>query len=134
MVCLNGMCRSSWSASLNAFLNKDHNSNLIFYEMKKQLDCWIETETYSTRNFRRGVGWGGGDPGPSDIKNALTTCFFESTTYFTEVEWLLSKKIIIFQRSRGGGGVHHFPGGPTFSKGGWGGVQLLIPYSNPYNL
>ena len=32
--------------------------------------------------------------------------------------------------------VQHFPGGgggcPTFSRGG--GVQLLIPYRNPYNL
>ena len=26
-----------------------------------------------------------------------------------------------------------FQGGPTFSRGG-GGVQLLIPYRNPYNL
>ena len=57
----------------------------------------------------------------------------------------------IFVRGGGGGGVQvnltkissdnvffffhfsRFQGGPTFSRGG-GGVQLLIPYRNPYNL
>ena len=73
----------------------------------------------------------GGGPGQSD-KKALATFFFESSAYFTEVKWLNSKKTIIFQGSRGG---------PTFSRGGGsnffqggGGVQLLIPYRNPYNL
>ena len=52
----------------------------------------------------------------------------QSLAYFTEVNWLISKKTIIFQGSRGG---------PTFSRGGsnfFQGVQLLIPYRNPYNL
>ena len=34
-------------------------------------------------------------------------------------------------------GVQHFPGGPTFSRGGGGAgvqLQLLIPYRYPYNL
>ena len=31
-------------------------------------------------------------------------------------------------------GVQHFPGGSNFFQGGGGGVQLLIPYRNPYNL
>ena len=56
-------------------------------------------------------------------KKALT--FSE---YFTEVKWLISKKTIIFQGSRGG--PTFSSGGPTFSRG----VQLLIPYRNPYNL
>ena len=44
---------------------------------------------------------------------------------------------IIFQGSREGPTFFSM-GGPTFSRGGggggWGGVQLLIPYRNPYNL
>ena len=68
-------------------------------------------------------------------KKALTTFFLVLSLfyYFTEVKWLISKKTIIFQgfrggptfsRGGGGGGVQHFPGG----------VQLLIPYRNRYNL
>ena len=73
-------------------------------------------------------GGGGGGPGQSDKKalkmfffspQLMTTLFFLSSAYFTEVKWLISKKTI-------------FQGGPTFSRGG--GVQLLIPYRNQYNL
>ena len=81
-----------------------------------------------SRNFRR-RGGGGGGPGQPD-KKALTflfVCFFLVLSLFTEVKWSISKTSIIFQGSRGGGG-------PTFSRGGGGGVQLLIPYRNPYNL
>ena len=61
------------------------------------------------------------------IKKALTTF---SSTYFTEVQLLLSKKTIICHGSTGCG---------TFSRGGGvqlftGGVQLLFPYRNPYNV
>ena len=77
-----------------------------------------------------------GGPGQAD-KKALTTFFFffffffffQSSAYFTEVKWSISKKSITFQGSRGG---------PTFSRGEGvqifpgGGVQLLIPYKNPY--
>ena len=56
----------------------------------------------------------------------VTAEFFRSSTYFTEVQWLLSKKTIFFRGSRGmGGGVGSnclfpiethitcdFPGGP----------------------
>ena len=45
--------------------------------------------------------------------------FFLTSAYFTEVKWLISKKTIIFQGSRGG---------PTFSRGG--GVQLFPRGSN----
>ena len=51
-----------------------------------------------------------GDPGQSD-KKALTTfffLFFFSPQLITEVKWLISKKTITFQGSRGG---------PTFSRG-----------------
>ena len=83
--------------------------------------------------FSSGGGGGRCGAGQSDKKKALTTLFFFwSSAYFTEVKWLISKKAIIFQGSRGsptfsggggGGGVQPFPGG----------IQLLIPYRNPYN-
>ena len=60
-----------------------------------------------------GGGGGGGVPGQSD-KKSPDNVFFLSSAYFTEVKWLISKKTIIFQGSRGG---------PTFSRGG--GVQLF---------
>ena len=57
---------------------------------------------------------GGEGPGQSD-KKALTTFFFQSSAYFTEVKWLISKKTIIFHGSRGGPTFSR--GGPTFSRG-----------------
>ena len=44
-------------------------------------------------------------------KLLLTKVLKVHLAYFTEVKWLISKKTIIFQGSRGGGG-------PTFSRGG----------------
>ena len=80
-----------------------------------------------SRNFRQGGGGGGGGgPGQSDKKifdNVFFFVFFLSSAYSSEVKWLISKKTIIFQGSRGS----------NFFQGG-GGVQLLIPYRNPYNL
>ena len=91
-----------------------------------------------SRNFRQRGGGGGGGVQVNLTKKALTALFFffffffffKSSAYFTEVKWLFSKKTIVFQGSRGG---------PTFSRGvqllqGGGGVQLLIPYRNPYIL
>ena len=55
-------------------------------------------------------------------KKALTTLFFFvfflSSAYSSEVKWLISKKTIIFQGSRG---VQLFPGG------GGGGSNCLFP-------
>ena len=45
------------------------------------------------------------------------TTFFLSSAYFTEVKWLISKKTIIFQGSRGG---------PTFSRGGGGPIAYTL--------
>ena len=55
-----------------------------------------------------------------------------SLTKNTEVKWPISKKSLFFKVPEG---VQHFPGGGSnfFQGGGWG-VQLLIPYRNPYNL
>ena len=76
-----------------------------------------------------------GSPGQSD-KKALTLLFL-SSAYFTEVKWLISKKTIIFQGSRG---VQHFPGEGSnclipietyitcdFPGGGGGGPDSLPP-------
>ena len=49
--------------------------------------------------------------------------FFYTPTYFTEVQWLLSKKTIICQGSSGGGFFSRGGGGPTFYRE----VQLLFP-------
>ena len=65
-----------------------------------------------SRNFRQ--GWG---VQVNRTKKALTTCFFLSSASFTEVKWLISKKTIIFQGSRGGG-VQHFPEGVQLFAGG----------------
>ena len=51
-----------------------------------------------------------GGPGQSDKKSPDNVLYL-SSAYFTEVKWLISKKTIIFQGSRGG---------PTFSRGGGG--------------
>ena len=68
----------------------------------------VRTPMRGSRNFRQGVQ-------VSLTKKALTFFFFFSS-YFTEFKWSISKKSIIFQGSRGG---------PTFSRGGGGGVQLF---------
>ena len=44
------------------------------------------------------------------------------------------KKAIIYHFSRVPEGVQHFPGGGVQLFPGGGGVQLLIPYRNPYIL
>ena len=62
---------------------------------------------------------GGGGPGQSDKKSSdnFFFFFFLSSAYSTEVKWLISKKTIIFQGSRG---VQLFPGGG-------GGSNCLFP-------
>ena len=71
--------------------------------------------------------------------SAIKIFFFWSSTYFIEVNWFISKKILIFHGSRGGPSIlpvvrmdsNFFQGG-----GGGGGVSrcLIIPYLSPYNL
>ena len=69
---------------------------------------------------------GGGGPGKTD-KKALTTLFF------IRPQLILHKSNGEFQRklsfSRFQRGSNIFQGGPTFSRGGGGGVQLLISYN-----
>ena len=79
-----------------------------------------------SRIFRQG---GGGCPGQSDKKSHDNVFLVLSLFYWSQM--VNFEENYHFQGSRGGptfsrGGG----GGPTFSKG----VQLLIPYRNPYNL
>ena len=69
----------------------------------------------------------GGGPGQSDKK--------APTTFFVSPQLILQKSNGQFQRNLSFfkvlEGVQPFPGGSNFFHGG---VQLLIPYRNPYNL
>ena len=81
-----------------------------------------------SRNFRQvvQVSQGGqSDKKTSDVLFLVLSLFYRSlNVIFKEIYHEGSN---IFQGGGGGGGgVQLFPG--------WGGVQLLIPYINPYNL
>ena len=73
-----------------------------------------------------GGGGGGGGPGQSD-KKALTTIFLVLSLFYRS-QMVNFKEIYRFSRLQMGSnffqGVQLFPGG----------VQLLIPYRNPFNL
>ena len=68
------------------------------------------------------VRGGGRGPGQSDKKSSDNVVFFV-LSLFLRSQMVNFKENYHFSR---------FQGGPTFSRGG--GVQLLIPYRNPYNL
>ena len=78
-----------------------------------------------SRNFRQG------GPGQSDKKSSDNGCLFFSP------QIILQKSNGQFQRNlsffKVPEGVQHFPGEVQLFPGR-GGVQLLIPYRNPYNL
>ena len=79
-----------------------------------------------SRNFHQGGGGGGEGPGQSD-KKALTTIFLV-LSLFCRSQMVNFKEIYRFSRLQMGSNffqeVQLFPGG----------VQLLIPYRNPFNL
>ena len=89
-----------------------------------------------SRNFRQG----GGGPGQSDKKSSYNVFFL----FFLVLSLFLQKSNGQFQGNlsffKVSEGVQHFPGGVQLFPGGvqlfpgGGGVQLLIPYRNPYNL
>ena len=66
-----------------------------------------------------------GGPGQSD-KKALTT-FFSPQLILKQSNGKLQRNLSFFKIQEG---VQHFLGGSNFFQG----VQLLIPYRNPYNL
>ena len=93
------------------------------------LDSWVNSHArikeYSS------VGGGGGCPGRL-TKKALTLIFFCSPQLILQKSNGQSQRNLSFFKVPEG--VQHFMGGgggeATFSRG----VQLLIPYRNPYNL
>ena len=84
-----------------------------------------------SRNFRQGGG-----PGQSDKKSFDNVFFIFLFFLYFSPQLILQKSNGQFQRNRSFSrfqrGSNIFQGGPTFSRGG--GVQLLIPYRNPFNL
>ena len=77
-----------------------------------------------------GGGGGGGCPGQSDKKSPDNVGFFSPQLILLKSNGLFRRKLSFFKVPEG---IKHFPGGgegSTFSRG----VQLLIPYRNPYNL
>ena len=79
-------------------------------------------------------GGGGVQVGLSKKKLRQCFFFFFFFFFFFSPQLILKKSNSQFQRNlsffKVPEGVQHYPGGPTFSSG----VQLLIPYRNPYNL
>ena len=74
-----------------------------------------------SRNFHQGKG-----SVQVSLTKKLWQLYFQSSAYFTEVKWSISKKSFF----KAPDGVQFFQGVQLFP----GGVQLLIPYRNPYNL
>ena len=69
-------------------------------------------------------------------KKALTTfffCLFFFVLFFSVLSLFYRSQMVNFKENYH---FSRFQGGPTFSRGGGGGVgvQLLIPYRNPYIL
>ena len=86
-----------------------------------------------SRNFRQGGGGGGGSRSIWQ-KKLWQPFIFSPQLILLKSNGLFRRKLSFFKVPEG---VQHFPGGPSFSRGGGGGgggVQLLIPYRNPYNL
>ena len=75
-------------------------------------------------------GGGGGGPGQSD-KKGLTRFFFFYFFFSPPLILLMVNFEENYHFSRFQRGSNIFEGGSNFSRGG---VQLLIPYRNPYNL
>ena len=93
--------------------------NITFFSVYQRLASMVQMR--GSRNFHQGGG-----PGQPD-KKALTTIFLVLSLFYRR-QMVNFKEIYRFSRLQMGSnffqGVQLFPGG----------VQLLIPYRNPYNL
>ena len=98
--------------------------------------CFICSNVASTQHIHARIqefssgGRGGGGPGQSDKKKALTNFFFSPQLILQKSNGQFQRNISFFKVLEG---VQHFSGRVQLFPGG-GGVQLLIPYRNPYNL
>ena len=77
-----------------------------------------------SRNFR-------GGPGQSEKSSDSVFFFFFFLFFFFLVLRLCYRNQMVNFKENYHSTSNIFQGGPTFSRGG---VQLLIPYRNPYNL
>ena len=97
------------------------NDNITFFSVYLRLASMVQMR--GSRNFHQG---GGGGPGQSD-KKALTTIFLVLSLFYRS-QMVNFKEIYRFSRRQMGSnffqGVQLFPGG----------VQLIFPYRNPFNL
>ena len=103
---------------------------------QSQTNPWHREDVTQNKRVRiqEFLSWGGGGgPGQSDKKSSDNVFFF---FFFLVLSFFYSSQMVNFKEiyhvSRFQRGSNVFQGGPTFSRGG--GVQLLIPYRNPYNL
>ena len=89
---------------------------------------------HGSRNFC--WGGGGGASGPSGIKKSSDNIFFYFFFYFLVLNLLYRIPVVTFKENylfpRFQWGWTIFLGSNFFRMGG--GVQLLVPYRNPYNL
>ena len=103
---------------------KGRYDNITFFSVYQRLASMVQHGTDARiQEFSSG---GGGGPGQPD-KKALTTIFLVLSLFYRS-QMVNFKEIYRFSRLQMGSnffqGVQLFPGG----------VQLLFPYRNPYNL
>ena len=96
--------------------------------------CGVWLATSRTNNMRGSSNCRLGRGGGQSDKKKLWQCFvFLVLSLFYCSQMVNFEENYHFQGSRGGPTFSRgVGGGPTYSRGG--GVQLLIPYRNPYNL
>ena len=116
--------------------------NTLLHIVSRSLKIYLITEPMHVvsydihariQEFSSGGGGGGGLQVSLTIKSSDNVFFyiiFWSSTYFTEVKWEFQRNLSFYKVPEG---VQHLPGGVQVFPGG-GGVKLLIPYRNPYNL
>ena len=90
-------------------------SRLIIYILS-ETECPVQSVTCADPGIFVGGGGGGGG-------GVLFFFFFSPQLILQKSNGLFQRNLSFFKVPEG---VQHFPGG--------GGVQLLIPYRNPYNL
>ena len=125
------ICKQFGSRSSPPVCKDDHQTILAGEELR---GAWYQHVIFSIQSCADpGIFVRGGGPGQSD-KKKLWQCFVFlcPQLIFQKSNGQFQSNLSIFQGSRGGPtysrGVQLFPGG------GGGGVKLLIPYRNPYNL
>ena len=100
--------------------------SVIYQKANDILQCWSSSGSHARIQE---ISSGGGGPGRSDKKS--------SDNVFLVLSLFYRSQTVNFQRNlfyKVPEGVQHFPGAGGVQLLTGGGVQLLIPYRNPYNL